>query len=353
FPKLLRDVGYETAYVGKLHMGNDDSPRPGFDRWVSFKGQGAYQDPMINFDGKAEKVPGYMTDILNSNAVAFVNQKHTKPFVLHLAHKAVHGPFTPAERHKDLYADAKVSPPPSVRDSLEGKPALTREVETVPTRKKQSKAVAQSNFKAEKKFPPGTMLQQLRALAAIDEGVGLIFTALEKTKQLDNTIFIFSSDNGYFWSEHGLGDKRWAYEESIRDPLLVRYPKLVKAGMIIEPMVLNIDLAPTLLELGGATIPKEVQGQSFLPLLKGERTNWRESALFEYFKENNNSRTPTWQAVRTDRWKYIQYKDLPGMDELYDLKKDPFEMKNLVNESSAQKQLKELQMELGKLTKQY
>jgi arylsulfatase A-like enzyme len=282
FPKLLHDVGYETAYVGKLHMGNDDSPRPGFDRWVSFKGQGVYQDPMINFDGKAEKVPGYMTDILNSNAVAFVNKEHTKPFVLYLAHKAVHGPFTPAERHKDLYADAKISPPPSVADSLEGKPALTRDVETVP-QKKQKKTATQSNFKAEKKFPPGTMLQQLRALASIDEGVGQIFAALEKTKQLDNTIFIFSSDNGYFWAEHGLGDKRWAYEESIRDPLLVRYPKLVKAGTKIDEIVLNIDLAPTLLELGGAKIPKDVQGESFLPLLKGERVTWRKSGLFEYF----------------------------------------------------------------------
>src|SRR6185503_11850986 len=119
FPKLLRDTGYETAYIGKIHMGNDDSPRPGFDRWVSFKGQGVYENPSMNFDGKEMKMTGYMTDILNSNAVAFVNKEHTKPFALYLAHKAVHGPFTPAERHKNLYADAKVSRPPSIDDSLE------------------------------------------------------------------------------------------------------------------------------------------------------------------------------------------------------------------------------------------
>ena len=354
FPKLLRDTGYETAYIGKIHMGNDDSPRPGFDRWVSFKGQGVYENPLMNFDGKEMKMTGYMTDILNSNAVAFVNKEHTKPFVLYLAHKAVHGPFTPAERHKNLYADAKVSRPPSIDDSLEGKPVLTRDADAAAPKKqkKAAKAAAKSEAKADKKFPPGTMLQQLRALAAIDDGVGQIFAALEKTKQLDNTIFIFSSDNGYFWGEHGLGDKRWAYEESIRDPLLVRYPKLVKAGMKIDAMVLNIDLAPTLLELGGAKIPKEVQGQSFLPLFQGEKAKWRDSALFEYFKDGNN-RTPTWQAVRTERWKYIQYKDLSDMDELYDLKKDPFEMKNLASDSSATKMLKEMKAELAKLQKQY
>ncbi len=347
FPKLLHDVGYETAYIGKLHMGNDDSPRPGFDRWVSFKGQGVYNDPMINFDGKAERAPGYITDILNSNAVAFVKKEHTKPFVLYLAHKAVHGPFTPAERHKNLYDGATGQPPPSARDSLEGKPAITYS-----ERKVINGKPPKSNSKAWKNFPTLTMLQQLRALAAIDEGIGQIFSALEETKQLDNTIFIFSSDNGFFWGEHGLGDKRWAYEESIRDPLLVRYPKMAKAGSVIKKIVLNIDLAPTLLELGGAKIPNDVQGQSFLPLLKNSKAKWRDSALFEYFNEKPY-RTPTWQAVRTDRWKYIQYSELTGMDELYDLKADPFEMKNLMNDSTAQKSLKNMKAELARLQKRY
>jgi len=351
FPKLLRDVGYETAYVGKLHMGNDPTPRPGFDYWVCLPGQGQYQDPMLNVNGKNEKVPGYITDILNEHAVKFIEQERKKPFVLYLAHKAVHGPFTPAQRHKDLYANAKVSPPPSVNDSLEGKPVLTREKEGSAPPKPRKKAKEDNTV--QKKFPPGPMLQQLRALAAIDDGVGQIFVSLEKTKQLDNTIFIFSSDNGYFWAEHGLGDKRWAYEESIRDPFLVRYPRLVKAGTKVDEIVLNIDLAPTMLELGGAKTPADVQGKSFLPLLKGEKSAWRKSGLFEYFQEQNISRTPTWQAVRTERWKYIQYKDLPGMDELYDLKKDPYEMKNLIKDSSAQKQLKEMKDELAKLQKQY
>jgi arylsulfatase A-like enzyme len=346
FPKLLRDVGYETAYIGKLHMGNDDSPRPGFDRWVSFKGQGVYTDPMINFDGKAEKVSGYITDILNSNAVAFVKKDHTKPFVLYLAHKAVHGPFTPAERYKNLYEGATAKPPPSFNDSHEGKPAVTYSEGLVINGKRNKSAP-----KTEKKYPVQSMIQQLRALAAIDDGVGQIFKALEETKQLDNTIFIFSSDNGYFWGEHGLADKRWAYEESIRDPFLVRYPKLAKAGTVIDKMVLNIDLAPTMLELGGAKIPDDIQGKSFLPLLKNPNAKWRDEALFEYFNEKQY-RTPAWKAVRTDRWKYIRYTDLKGMDELYDLNADPYELKNLINDRSSSKQLTELEMKLDKLTKE-
>ncbi len=348
FPKLLKDAGYETAYIGKLHMGNDDSPRPGFDRWVSFKGQGIYNDPMINVDGTAARATGYITDILNSNAVAFIKREHAKPFVLCLAHKAVHGPFTSAERHQDLYSGVTHVPTiPSLHDSLDGKPALV-ESEKTPIKSRPRK----ENSKPWKDFPTPTMLQQLRSLAAIDEGVGQIFTALEQSGQLDNTIFIFSSDNGFFWGEHGLGDKRWAYEESIRDPLLVRYPKLAKPGTVINKIVLNIDLAPTLLELGGAKIPKAVQGKSFLSLLHNPNAKWRDAALFEYFNEKQ-FRTPTWQAVRTDRWKYIQYQDLPGMDELYDLKKDPFEMKNLVNDSSAGKAFKEMKAEMAKLQKRY
>ena len=162
-----------------------------------------------------------------------------------------------------------------------------------------------------------------------------MFTALEEAKQLDNTLFIFSSDNGYFWGEHGLGDKRWAYEESIRDPLLMRYPKLIKRNSTLDQLVLNIDVAPTILEVAGVAIPSSVQGRSLLPLFKDSKPPWRESFLTEYFQEKSFQRTPTWQAVRTDRWKYIHYPDLEGMDEVYDLKADPYEMRNLIKEPAA------------------
>lgn len=349
FPRLLHDAGYESAFVGKWHMGNDDSPRPGFDRWVSFKGQGVYEDPTINVDGKASKVSGYITDILNEHALNFVQARHSKPFVLYLAHKAVHGPFTPAERHKDLYTNDEIKPIPSLNDSLAGKPAVTRDLSAEETNpKKKNKKKAEEGEKT-RHMPEGAIRNQLRALAAIDEGVGQLLKALEDSKQLDNTFFIFSSDNGFFWGEHGFGDKRWAYEESIRDPLLIRYPKDIKAGSIYEQMVLNIDIAPTLLELGGVHIPKSIQGRSLLPLFKDPKAPWRTSFLTEYFQEKQYVRTPTWQAARNDRWKYIHYVDLRDMDELYDLQADPYEMKNLIKEPNDQSALKEMQDELKRL----
>jgi N-acetylglucosamine-6-sulfatase len=267
----------------------------------------------------------------------------------------VHGPFTPAERHKDLYADAKFPLTPNHQDKLEGKPALTREIAAVqsadstPKKKRAAKKAARPD--GAPTSHENVMRQQLRALAAIDDGVGQILKALEESKQLDNTMVIFSSDNGYFWGEHGLGDKRWAYEESIRDPLLVRYPQLIKAGTTLEPLALNIDIAPTLLDLAGAPIPKSVQGRSLLPLFKDGKAPWRSSILSEYYQEGQN-RTPDWQAARNDRWKYIHYPTLDGMDELYDLGADRYELKNLIKDPAAQSALKQMQAELAKLLKE-
>jgi len=349
FPKLLHDAGYETAFVGKWHMGNDDSPRTGFDRWVSFKGQGVYEDPTINVDGTASKVSGYITDILTEHALKFVKAKHDKPFVLYLGHKAVHGPFTPAERHKELYADDAIKPIPSLNDTLEGKPVATRDLSTEEQNPKKKNKKKAPDAEKNRHMPEGTIRNQLRALAAIDEGVGQFLKALEDSKQLDNTFLIFSSDNGFFWGEHGFGDKRWAYDESIRDPLLIRYPRSIKAGTTFDQFVLNIDIAPTLLDLAGAPIPKSIQGRSLLPLFKDPKAPWRASFLTEYFQEKQYVRVPTWQAARNDRFKYIHYVDLQDMDELYDIRADPYEMKNLIKEPSAQSALKEMQTELERL----
>lgn len=348
FPKLLHDAGYETAFVGKWHMGNDDAPRPGFDKWVSFKGQGQYVDPDINVDGVAKKMTGgYITDILDEHAVEFVKKPHTKPFCLYLAHKAIHGPFTPAERHKDLYSDLEIKRTPNAADTNEGKPALLRPVPG-------KAAVAKGKGKAAGGQGSGDQLirNQLRCLAAIDEGVGQLYQALEETKQLDNTLIIFTSDNGFFWGEHKLGDKRWAYEESIRIPQIARYPKLIKPGVKIDAMTLNIDIAPTLLDLAGAPIPKNVHGKSMVSLFKGQTRNWRKSFLTEYFFEQGFPRTPTWHAARNERWKYVHYDELEGMDELYDLKNDPYEMKNLINEPGSATALSAMKAELERLLKE-
>jgi N-acetylglucosamine-6-sulfatase len=337
WPRLLHDAGYETAYVGKWHMGNDDTPRPGFDRWVSFRGQGRFPDPELNIDGSRTQAKGYMTDILSDHAVEYIRQKHMKPFSLYLAHKAVHGPFTPAERHKDLYADRPVPRAPSVKDTLEGKPALRlRQVD------------------AKRPVPPTDELvrNQIRCVKSIDEGVRRIYEALSSTGQLDNTLIVFTSDNGYLWGEHGLGDKRPFYEESIRIPMVARYPKLIKAGSTPAEMILNIDIGPTVLELAGAPARREMQGRSLLPVLGGKARGWRSSFLGEYFEEKQFPRIPTWQGVRDQRWKYIRYTNLEGMDELYDLQSDRYEMKNLIADPAAKKTLDAKRGELAKYLKE-
>jgi arylsulfatase A-like enzyme len=346
FPRLLHDGGYESALIGKWHMGSDDTPRPGFDRWVSFKGQGTYTNCTLNFDGERHKVPGYITDILNSNAVEFINRPHTKPFVLYLAHKAVHGPFTPPERYKHLYDDVKLPFPVSIHDDNHDKPVLLK---TNPAQPNKKKGPGSPNWEG----PQSAAKDQLRCLAAVDDGVRDILNALEKNGQIDNTIIVFTSDNGFFWGEHGLGDKRWAYEESIRDPLFIRYPKLIRAGTKYDQMVLNIDIAPTFLQLGGVPTPKEVQGESLLPLFKNKSASWRTAALFEYFVDPPYTRFPAWKAARTEDWIYVRYQGEKGMDELFNLKKDPLQMHNLATDPKAAKDLKKMERELDALLKRY
>jgi arylsulfatase A-like enzyme len=324
WPRLLHDAGYETGYAGKWHMGTDDSPRPGFDRWVSFRGQGVYNDPPLNVDGRRIQATGYITDILTDYSVEFLKKQRSKPFVMYLAHKAVHGPFTPAERHKDLFAKETIVRSANARDNLDGKLVMQRTIDGAPAVTPQ--AVGSSDE---------LIRNQLRCLTAIDEGVGRILKTLEETGQLDNTLVVFTSDNGYFWGEHHLGDKRWAYEESLRIPMFMRYPKRIQAGSKIGQVVMNVDMAPTMLELGGGSTPADVQGRSITPLFKGGVKNWRNAFLSEYFEEPQQKRTPSWQAVRNPQWKYIHYTELKGMDELYDLKKDAGEMKNLIHDAPA------------------
>ena len=311
FPKLLQASGYETGYFGKWHMGNDASPRPGFDRWVSFKGQGVYNDPALNIDGQETKATGYITDILSEHAAQFIEKPHSKPFCVYIGHKAIHGPFTPAERHKDLFKTDPIKVAANAADDLKDKPAM-----------KEIKPGAGS--------PDELIRNQLRCIVSIVEGVGRVLASLEKTKQLDNTVFVFTSDNGYFWREHGLGDKRWAFDESIRIPLVMRYPKLLTPGTKIPALVANIDIAPTFLDLAGAPIPTQIQGKSLRPVLKNPKAKVRTELFCEYFREAQFPKTPNWRAIRSERYKYVHYPELQGADEFYDLRQDPGELKNII-----------------------
>jgi N-acetylglucosamine-6-sulfatase len=354
FPRQLRENGYETAFVGKWHMGLDDSRRPGFDTWVSFKGQGIYIDGVVNDNGTRRQLRGNMTDYLNRRAVEFVKQPHEKPFCLYLGHKAVHAPFLPAERHEDLYGDYDFQVPPRDESDLAGKPVMTRQVPRI--NHLQLEGVGPEPAEPRRgrgNDAPSVVRDQLRCLAAVDEGVGQLFAALESTGQLDNTVFIYTSDNGFLMGEHGrFNDKRLAYDEALRVPFLIRYPKLIEPGSLRDALVLSIDVAPTLLEFAGVRSIIPMHGKSFVPLLRDADAAWREAFLAEYFHEKVAPRIPTWQAVRTHDWKYIHYFDSDGLDELYHLEADPKELKNLVNDPKHEAQLEQMRARLAEMLKE-
>lgn len=335
WPRLLHDAGYSTAFLGKWHMGNDDSPRPGFDHWVSFPGQGESVDPVINMNGKSSRIPGYITDILTDQAVAFLGRRHTQPFCLYLAHKAIHpniqqsadgsinsfgtaDEFIAAPRHRTLYAGQRIPHRPNYRIAPTDKPALSRPLNGV------------EPLGARTATDDETILNRMRMAKAVDEGLGRIYEALSGKGLLDRTVFVFTSDHGYFYGEHGLNyERRLAYEEAIRIPLLIRYPGAFRPGSRPGSLALSIDIAPTMLALAGVNGPA-MQGQSLLSVR-------REDFLIEYFSDKVMPRVRNmgYQAIRTSRWKYIRYTELKDMDELYDLRQDPYELKNLIHERAA------------------
>lgn len=358
FPQDLQRAGYETGYVGKWHMGNDDTARPGFDYWVSMKGQGTSFDPVLNINGKRVPQKGHTTDALNQKANEFVQQPRDKPFCLYIAHKALHpeltqrddgsitdptaAKFMPAKRHEKLYENAAIPRRLNVVASIDGKKALKRRVPGL------------APLSPETGTPDDVIRDRLRMLAGIDEGVGQLCELLEQQQQLDNTVFVFTSDHGYWYGEHGLSvERRLPYEEGIRVPLLVRYPPLIKAGTLIDEFAVSVDLAPTLLDLAHVPADRKLDGVSLVPLLKGEHPeDWRQSFLIEYNSDTVFPRLVKmgYQAVRTPRWKYIQYNELEGMNELYDVQNDPYEFDNEIDNPKRKQTIKMLQTELKRLT---
>ncbi|MEY4940294.1 MAG: hypothetical protein RIQ93_2029 [Verrucomicrobiota bacterium] len=355
FPQALQRVGYATGFVGKWHMGNDNSARPGFDQWVCLLGQGSTLDAVLNVNGKTVNSSGYVTDVLTSHALEFLRTPRKKPFLLYFAHKALHpetvqradgslsdpnaSNFIPAERHKNLYAGVEIPRRPNALDAPEGKPALLRQLPGVPP---LSRATGSSDE---------TILSRQRMLAAVDESTGEILKALEASGELDRTIVIVTSDHGYFYGEHGLSvERRLAYEESIRIPVAMRYPPLIKAAGKRDQMIVTTDFAPTLLELAGAPADPKMQGRSLVPLLREDGPEIRDAFLIEYYTDTVFPRMNKmgYQAVRTRDWKYIHYVDLPNSDELYDMNRDPYEMRNLAATPRAAPTLQALQGELAK-----
>ena len=348
FPALLQKNSYETGFIGKWHMGGEsDAPRPGFDHWISFRGQGIYNDPVININGESKKVDGYITDLLTGYALDFIKKDREKPFFLYLSHKAVHAEFSPADRHKNAYSDVKIEFPASMADTkenYEGKPQWVR-------RQRHSWHGVDYMYHDQTYFER-FIRDYNRTMLAVDDSVGALMQQLEKQGLLDSTLIMFMGDNGFLHGEHGLIDKRCAYEESIRVPYLAHCPELFQGGRRLDPIALNIDICPTILETAGCTVPVSVQGKSLLPILKGENQPWREAMLYEYFWEKEFPQTPTVFCVRTEKYKFMYFHGIFDLNELYDLEKDPKEMKNLIDDPSYFEVREDMQKRLEKLIKE-
>jgi N-acetylglucosamine-6-sulfatase len=329
FPTYLQKAGYKTGFFGKWHMGAEtDVPKPGFDQWVSFRGQGTYLPSPngLNVNGKKVQQKGYITDELTDYAVEWMRAlPKGQPYFLYLSHKAVHAEFQPAKRHEGMYKDAKFVYPPTM--AADGEMAQNR-----PTWVKN-----QRNSWHGVDYPYHSTLdiadyykRYAETLMAVDESIGRVFDALKERGELDSTLVIYMGDNGFAFGEHGLIDKRTAYEESMRVPLLARCPELFGGGKTVKEVVAGIDIMPTVLAAAGAAGPKGLDGMNWLPLVQGQAAPWRKELLYEYYWERNFPQTPTMHALRGERYKFIRYQGIWDTDELYDMQEDPLESRNLI-----------------------
>ena len=333
FPQYLQRAGYSTAYIGKWHMGaHDDNPRPGFDHWVSFKGQGSYLPPWpgytLNVDGERVKQKGYITDELTDYAVDWMDEQKDsdKPFFLYLSHKAVHGDFVPAKRHLGKYDKEDLSFLPRGEDiSAESNaPRWVRD-------QRNSWHGIDFSYHGDKGLD-FLYRRYCETLLAVDESVGRLTDKLKEMGVYEETLIVYMGDNGFMWGEHGLIDKRVSYEESMRVPMMMQCPDLFDGGKVIEKTIGNIDIGPTILHAAGLETPDYMDGRSFLELPNHPDQDWRKDFLYVYYWEKNFPQSPTQFALRGDRFKYITYYGLWDTDELYDLTTDPGEKKNLIHD---------------------
>ena len=370
FAKNLQSAGYRTAHIGKWHMGNDPTPRPGYDYWVSFAGQGKTYDPELYEDGGLRKVDGYITDIFTERAVDYIREsaRGERPFFVYIGHKAIHPEavqredgtvdrsvpmeFIPAERHKDFYKGKVFERRPTATDLIEGR--IRKPVLKAALRERDDLVKRDASWVSW--TDPGvaelTVQRRAEMMLAVDESVGRLLGALEESGQLENTLILFTSDNGYFFGEHALSvERRLPYEESVLAPLLVQYPKRVEGGRQIDGIVLSIDYAATVLDAAGIAVPGHVQGRSFLPMVAGEVDHVRDSAYVEFYSHENPfpwTAKLDYRVVRTGDFKYIRwirFDEDVGM-ELYNLRADPYEQNNLAYDPGYAESLRSLQKTL-------
>jgi arylsulfatase A-like enzyme len=382
FQKILQQSGYQTAMVGKIHL---DGKMQGFDYWEVLPGQGKYHDPDFITEAGKTTYPGrYVTDVITERAMNWLNNERDedKPFMLMVHHKAPHRNWDPADRHMSKYADVEIPEPENLFDDYSNRgTAANRQdmsIDKTMTLKNDLKVegdrwINNPRYKDRaKRFsknkPEGRELVKwkyqtymkdfMRCTWAVDESVGEILKALDDLKLSDNTIVMYSSDQGFYMGEHGWFDKRFMYEESFRTPLIARWPGAIRPGSVNSDLVQNIDFAETFLELAGAEIPGDMQGRSLVTLLKGKTPkDWRDSLYYHYYEYPAVHSVRRHEGVFDGRWKLIRFygKDVPGGEEweLYDLKADPSEMNNIYGTPEYGEKVKVLQQKLGNLKKQY
>ena len=382
FPKLLQKAGYQTAIIGKWHLVSDPT---GFDHWHILPGQGAYYNPPMIRNGEKVKHEGYATDLITDFSVDWLKARDkSKPFLLMCQHKAPHREWEPPLRHLGHDKDRVYPEPPTLFDDYAGRGAAE---------KYQDMTIAKTMTQRDLKFvTPGALTPEqkkewdayyeprnqkfreaklegkelvrwkynrylhdyLACVKAVDEGVGKVLDYLEKEGLAENTIVVYSSDQGFYLGEHGWFDKRWAFEESLRTPLLVRWPGVTKPGSSSGKIVSNIDFAPTFLEAAKLPIPEGVHGRSLVPLLKGEPpADWRTSFYYHYYEYPGPHAVRRHYGVITDRYKLLRFyeKDVDAW-ELFDRTADPQELTSVYGKADVAAVQKELETELARLRKE-
>jgi arylsulfatase A-like enzyme len=370
FPLAMQRGGYETAYVGKWHMGEEnDEKRPGFDYFATHKGQGKYFDTEFNVDGTRKVLPGYYTHVVTDLAIDWIKARDGKrPFLMMVGQKAPHSFYFPEPKYEHAFDNVEVKYPDTAF-ALEGKPTWIKD------RLSTWHGIYGPLFEWRKKFPDSSpeavkdFAAMTRAywgtILSVDDSVGRLVTTLKERGIYDNTVFVFMGDNGLLNGEHGMVDKRTMHEPSIRIPLIVRQFGLVPPynpsgykKRVIEQQVLTVDIAPSLLELCGLPPLKSTHGRSWAKLARGgEDGGWRQSWLYEYNYEKQFPYTPNVRGVRTDGWKYVHYPHGDGtpdrhLAELYDLRNDPEERRNLAADPAQKERIAELQAELARLKRE-
>ncbi len=382
FPKLLQKAGYQTVMLGKWHLKTDPT---GFDYWNILPGQGAYYNPVMIEMGQRKKHTGYVTDIITDYALNWLkNRNNDKPFCMMFHHKAPHRNWQPDAKHLTMYDDVTIPEPDTLFDDYanRGRAAKEQDMSIEKTMNQNDlKLVPPQNLTPEQKtlwdaaYKPKNeafrkanlqgkdlvrwkyqryIKDYLRCIASVDDNVGRVLDYLDETGLADNTVVVYTADQGFYLGDHGWFDKRFMYEESLRMPLMIRHPGEIKAGSVSKDIVLNLDFGPTLLDFAGVTAPEDMQGQSFRKVLQRKTPrDWRKSMYYHYYEYPGAHSVKRHYGVRTRQYKLIHFYNDIDEWELYDLKKDPHEMKNVYNDSAYTKVAKDLKAELKKLRAQY